>query len=693
MSTEVVTSALVRYVDWPGVAAPIALITLENGHDHTRPSTFGAAGLDSLDAALDQIEAQRPAVAAIAVTGKPFVFAVGADLSGVGSISTREQALAITRRGQQVFARFRSSATPTFAFLNGAALGGGLELALSCHYRTVSDAAGAIAFPECFLGLIPGWGGAWLLPNLIGAEAAISVIIGNPLANNRMLRPAEAAAIGIADTVLPAADFLESSMSWAAAVLAGTRTVTRPDPDRGAAWAGAVATARRQVEARLHGSAPSYTKALNLIESAAVDDIATGYAAQCEALADLLLSDELRAGLYAFDLTQKRARKPAGAPDPALARTVGTVGVVGAGLMASQLTLLFGRRLQVPVVLTDIDAGRLEAALGYVRTETEKLLARHRISELAAARLIGSVTTTTDLGEFGDADFVIEAVFEDLDVKRSVFADLEKVVGEDCVIATNTSSLSVSAMAEGLSRPQRVVGFHFFNPVAVLPLLEVARGACTDDATVATALAVAQRLRKSAVLVADAPGFLVNRLLARVIGEVVAAVDEGTPIDVADTALDPLGLPMRPFVLLALVGPAISLHVAETMHRHFPDRYAVSENLSRIVAAGKTGVYLWDEHGRPSVDPEVAALLRTGNSPSTPAQLHERVCRALADEISIMLTDGVVAAAADVDLGLILGAGWPFHDGGITPYLDRIGMSEAVTGHRFNPPGVASLPR
>jgi 3-hydroxyacyl-CoA dehydrogenase len=404
-----------------------------------------------------------------------------------------------------------------------------------------------------------------------------------------------------------------------------------------------------------------------------------GFAAEDEALADLLLSDELRAGLYAFDLTQKRARRPAGAPDKSLARPVTKVGIVGAGLMAAQIALLFVRRLKVPVVMTDLDQARVDSGVGYVYGEVDKLLGRGRISADEANRLKALVTGSVTRDGFADADFVIEAVFEELSVKRQVFAEVEAVVTPECVLATNTSSLSVTEMAAGLAHPSRVVGFHFFNPVAVLPLVEVVRGGVTDDAALATALAVGKSLKKNCVIVADRPAFVVNRLLTRFLGEITKSVDEGTPFEVAEHAADSLGLPMSPFLLLQLVGPAIALHVAETMAAAFPDRFAVSPKLRALVSSGKTSIYLPDF----SVDPEVLAALAGGSQPSTGAEVLQRALEGLAQEIRIMLDEGVVAAPEDIDLCMILGAGWPFHLGGITPYLDRTGIAMKVTGAPF----------
>lgn len=680
---EVVTKALLRLVDVPGLDRPAALITLDNGFDHKKPNTLGPGGLTSLDEAITAAQAAKPAF--VAVTGKPYIFCVGADLTGLPLLTDRAQALEIGQLGHRVFARLKDSDVPTFAFVNGAAMGGGLELALHCHYRTLSAGAAALALPEVSLGIVPGWGGTQLLPNLVGIPAATQVIIQNPLMQNKMLKPKHAAEMGLADVLLEPADFLERSLEWAAGVIRGEHTVTRPEVDR-EMWDGVLFFAKQTLDARLHGAVPSANRALELLGLAKEADFATGTAAEDEALADLVFSPELRSGLYAFDLVQRRAKRPAGAPDRDLARPVTKVGIVGAGLMASQLALLFARRLQVPVVLTDLDQARVDKGVAYVHEQIEKSVSKGRMDKGTAAKLYGLVSGSVDKSVFADADFVIEAVFEDLNVKKQVWAELEKIVKPEAVLATNTSSLSVTAMAADLEHPERVVGFHFFNPVAVLPLLEIVRGERTDDATLATAFAVGRQLKKSSVLVKDAPAFVVNRLLTRFLGTVFAAVDAGTPLEVANNALDPLGLPMRPLALLQLVGPAVAHHVGGILHAAFPDRFGVSENLKRIAEAGKP-IVVDDE-----INAEVANLLVVGDQPLTAEQVRQNALDALAQEIQLMLDEGVVAEAQDIDLCLILGAGWPFHLGGVTPYLDRSGTTERVTGKRFLPAGVASLP-
>lgn len=690
---EVVTEAKLRLVDLPHGAGRLALITLDNGKDHTKPNTFGLGGLRSLDAALDQVQAAADAgeIVAVGVTGKPFIFCVGADLTGMPKLTDRDQAHALGALGHQVFGRLGQLGVPSFAFVNGAALGGGLELALGCTYRSLSADVTTIAFPEVFLGIVPAWGGAYLLPNLVGAERAVKVIIENPLSNNRMLRAKDAYALGMFDLLLEPADFLAESLRWAARVVTGAEVVERAPVDRGDAWDTAIAAGRALADAKYHGAVPAPYRALDLMAAARTCSQQEGFAAEDDALADLLMTDELRAGLYSFDLVQRRAKRPVGAPDRSLARPVTKVGIVGAGLMASQLALLFVRRLQVPVVLTDLDQQRVDKGVGYVHAEVDKLLAKGRLSQDKANRLKALVIGSITKDSFADADVVIEAVFEDLKVKAQVFAEVEAVVRDDCVLLTNTSSLSVTEMAAGLQHPERVVGFHFFNPVALMPLLEIARAERTDDASLATAFALGRELKKSSVLVADAPAFVVNRLLTRFLGEVTAAFDEGTPFDVVDHALDPLGLPMSPFVLLQLVGPAVAFHVTETMHQAFPERFTVSDNQRRIVEAGKTTLLSWDG-ATPRIADDVAELLTFGDNPSTSEQVRTRALDALAEEARLMLDEGVVAEPQDLDLCMLLGAGWPFHLGGVTPYLDRTGTSERVTGRRFLPHGVASLP-
>ena len=690
---EVITQSLVRDVDLTpfGFKGSLALITLDNGLDHTRPNTLGPQSLLALDAAITDAAARTPA--AIAIIGKPFIFAAGADLSGLAFLNTREQAVAIGKLGHDVFRRLDEIGIPTFAFVNGLALGGGLEIALHCNYRTLATTA-FTALPEVFLGLVPGWGGATILPKLIGPERAVQVIIGNSLNNNTMMKAKDALALGVVDAVYEPADFLEKSVSFAARILNGAQKIERKDYSADPAWDAAL-SAGRATALKKYGGAEmaSPTKALELIKAAKTNSRGAGFDAEDQALADLTMSDPLRASLYAFNVIQKKRKKVEGAPKPALARKVARVGVVGAGLMASQLALLLLRNLKCPVVMTDIDQARADKGVAWVKAELTKLVEKKRMSAESAARLALLISGSADQNVFAGSDFVIEAIFEELSLKQELFKKLEKIVGPECVLATNTSSLSVQAMSEGLEHPERVVGFHFFNPVAVMPLLEIARTTHTDDATTATAVSIGKELKKTMIICKDAPGFVVNRLLTRFMGEITDAVDEGTDPQVADNAMRSIGFPMSPFELLGLVGPGVAVHVAETLHANLGPRYRISPTMQAMVKEGVKTFYLKNDDGTFSANPAALALVHKGDAPSTAEQVRLRALKALAEEARMMLDEGVVSSPAEIDLCMLMGAGWPMHLGGILPYLDREGISDSVCGQRFHAPGIASLPQ
>jgi len=430
--------------------------------------------------------------------------------------------------------------------------------------------------------------------------------------------------------------------------------------------------------------------ALSLLEAARSGIPAEGFAREDEALADLVVGDQFAASMYAFDLVQKRAKRPVGAPDKKLAKRVTKVGIIGAGLMASQFALLFLRRLQVPVILTDLDQARIDKGLAYIRAEITKLEQKGRLDGDSANRLRALVHGTTDKSEFADCDFVIEAVFEEVGVKQQVFADIEPIIAEDAIMATNTSSLSVAEIGSKLRHPERLVGFHFFNPVAVMPLIEIVKTPHSSEAALSTAFIVAKALGKNAVLTADAPGFVVNRLLAKVMGEAAHAIDVGTPLLTVEKAYAPIGLPMTPFQLIDLVGWKVAAHVQDTMAEKFPERFFSSANFHRL--AELSDVVEKDKSGKVTGwTKQAQKVLEVGKSPLTEAEILRRVQDGLAQEIKLMLDEGVVPEVEDIDLCLILGAAWPFIDGGASPYLDREGASERVFGATFHSPKIVGI--
>ena len=635
---------------------PLALLTIDNGADWRKPNTFGAEALASLSEVLGSLRTRD--WRGLVLTGKPLVFAAGADITQFPAI-TPERAREGGRAGHELFGRLRELPFPTLAAVNGAALGGGLEIALHCDVRTVASNVRHLGFPEVFLGLFPAWGGTQLTPRLVGAEAAVRLIVDNPLKQNRLIRAVEALELGLVDHVLEPVEFLDESIQLLLRRIEVGDGRREPAADLSDA-AEVVRKARARVDDVVHGQAPAPYRALDLIQGAGSWSIEEGYAAEEDALADLLPGPEAQASIYAFDVVERRIQKPAGVPD-AQPRRVEAVGIVGAGLMATQLATLFLRKLEVPVVLTDVDTGRAQSAAESIGGELADLVAKGRLNE-GKARFLGSIVTAgTGPDAYAGCDLVLEAVFEELAVKQEVFGGLEQVVAPECLLVTNTSSLSVAAMADGLTRPERVVGLHFFNPVAVLPLVEVVRTPMTSDASLATAWDVTRKLGKRGVLVRDAPAFVVNRMLTRQSTVLMQALESGSTFEETDEAALRLGLPMPPSALLAMVGPKVANHVLRTLHEAFPARFPLSPTLQALA------------------DGEFPALEARDDRP-TVGEIHERILAALADEARRILDEGVVASAAELDACLILGAGFPFFRGGITKHLDQTGLSQRVSG-------------
>ena len=638
---------------------PVALVTIDNAEDWRKPSTFGEDALRSLDEVLGRLRTRD--WRGLVLTGKPFVFAAGADIDEFDGI-TADRAREGSRVGHELFSRLRDLPFLTLAAINGAALGGGVEIALHCDYRTIASSVRHFACPEVFLGLIPGWGGTQLVPRLVGAEEAVRFVVENPLRQNRMLSGLQALEAGFADAMFEPVEFLDESLEHLLRAIEEGGGKREPNADL--ADAGEICRkARSRLDGQVHGAAPAPYRALELIEGAASWSLEDGYRAEEDALAELLPGPQAQASVYSFFLVERRAKRGVGIPEVE-PRRVGKVGIVGAGLMSRQLALLALRRLEVPVVLSDLTQEQVDEALVWIRDELAELVSRGRLEE-RKARFLGTIVSgRTDWKVFAGCDLVLEAVFEELPVKKKVFAELERVVDPACVLATNTSSLSVTAMAADLEHPERVVGMHFFNPVAILPLVELVRTAQTDDVALATAARVTGQLRKRGVLVRDAPAFVVNRLLSRTTTVLMDALEHGNTVEETDEAVLRLGLPMAPSVLLQMVGPRVANHVLHTLHEAYPERFPLFETLNNFAAGN-------DE------------IVVSEFAPKTVDEIHDAVLDDTADEARHILEEGVVAEAADIDTCLLLGAGYPFWLGGITKHLDQTGVSERVLGRQL----------
>ncbi|MFW5933797.1 MAG: 3-hydroxyacyl-CoA dehydrogenase NAD-binding domain-containing protein, partial [Actinomycetota bacterium] len=619
-------------------------------------------------------------VRGLLLTGKPYIFAVGADLNAFAGVDA-DRAREAGRHGHDAFARLQALPMTTVAAINGACMGGGLEIALHCDYRTLSTGARALAFPEVFLSILPAWGGTQLAPQLVGAKDAIETIVTNALNNNRTMSPTEAFQRGFADRFYDSATFLDDSVAFLERLLAGEETVER-DVDPAEGLDEALANARGMADGKTKGATRAPYLALELLEFAARGgDLAEGRAREQEALVELLPARQAQASVYAFELTQQRVKRQPWKPD-AQPREINKAAVIGAGLMGAQLGVLHLQRLEVPLVVKDIDDGALAGARQHIEEELDKRVAKGRLSEGKARFLKGLVTYTTSYDDVAGADWVIEAVLERMELKQRIFADLEQVVDDQAVLATNTSSLPIAEMSVGLAHPERVVGFHFFNPVAVMPLVEVIKPEGVADQAMATAFEVAKKLRKSAVQCADSPAFIVNRLMLRFNGEATRALRYGSDFKDIDRAIESLGLPMGPFILFGLVGLQVAYHTAQTLAEAFPDRFEVDENFRLMGESGLPGIYDWSAGGE--VYPEIRDnLVVEEHAPWSPEQIQRAALEGIADEARHMLDEGVVADARDIDTAMLLGAGYPFFNGGICMYLDQIGLSEELFGQPF----------
>jgi 3-hydroxyacyl-CoA dehydrogenase/enoyl-CoA hydratase/carnithine racemase len=674
-------------------AGKIAIVTMDNGQLYNVPNTWGTEALESLNKVIDIVEKDAD-VKGWLLTGKPYIFNVGADIMSVDPTVSRAQALEIGVMGHKIFKRIMDLKIPTVAAINGAVMGGGVEVGLYHDYRTISKSPGGCdhyALPECFLGLVPGWGGTQLVTKLCGPEAAIELIIMNPLNQNRMINSKKAFEMGLADKLIAPAEFFDDSIAFLERIITGEEKVDRKKVDPKVSDELYNKT-KATIASRVHSGALGPYRALDLIKGAAGWSFDEGFQKETEALADMIMSEQFQCGVYSFDLTQRRAKKlPGRPPKEVKGNKIAKIGVIGAGLMASQMALLFAQRYQCPVIMKDIKQEFVDKGLAYVREQLGKVAKKGKMTA-ADAKWMGEelITGTVTYDDFKDCDFVIEAVFEEMSIKQKVFGELEAVCKPECLFLTNTSSLDVGEMGKYLKDPSRVVGFHFFNPIAVLPLVEIIKAEKTSDVVLATAFDIAKKIKKTPVLVKNAPGFLVNRILLAWMDGIFACIDEGAGFMQVDNAVVEMGFPMSPFTLAALVGPAISLHVQETLNKQWPDRFPVSVGLKNLVAKGKKGILTFTDKGI-DVDPEIAAGWPQGNKKFTDDEIRQRVVERVAKEIDHILKEGVVASPKDVDTGVIMGAGWPFFMGGITPYLDQKGISEKITGKKFHPAGFLTI--
>ena len=673
-------------------------------------------GLDGIVAqAVD--EARNGTLRALLVeSAKPGSFIAGADvtaIAGVAETGDREIAIGAVRAGQALFNRIAALPVPTVAAIHGICLGGGTELALACDYRVCDDDDRTrIGLPEVQLGILPAWGGTTRLPRLVGLRAALGLML-----TGKAARVSKARRIGLVDRVFPRQQFRERSVKFARSLAGragsagggGGRRVARTKRRRGiSGWlldgtppgrAVVLRTARKQVLKRTRGHYPAPLKILGVARKGLGRSVAASLEMEAKAAGELVVSPQCRNLLFLFRL-REGARKGPWAGGARAAR-VERMAVIGAGQMGGGIAQVAAYN-DIAVRMKDVRHEAVAGGLAHARSIFDGAVKRRSLRPREAMRRMGLISGGLDYAGVGQADLVVEAVVERMDVKKTVLKEVEAVVGPDAVIATNTSSLSVDEMASVLERPGGFAGMHFFGPVHRMPLVEVVRGEKTDPGAIETIASLVVRMGKVPVVTRDGPGFLVNRILGLALNEAGHLLDEGCDAEALDRIWTDFGMPMGPCRLIDEVGMDIARHAGDALARAFGERMAPSASLvalgesGRLGRKGGKGFYLYEGGKKKGFDSTVYADMGQPSrrvSPD-PARACDRIVLAMVNEAARILEDGIVGSAADVDLGMVMGTGFPPFRGGLLRYADDRGLGEVLgvvegfsseVGSRFQP--------
>jgi 3-hydroxyacyl-CoA dehydrogenase/enoyl-CoA hydratase/3-hydroxybutyryl-CoA epimerase len=675
-------------------------------------NVFNRQVMADLDAALDAVAASKPPVL-IVRSGKKSGFVAGADLQEFLTIQDAGGATAVSATGQKLFDKLAALPMPTIAAISGPCLGGGLEFALACDYRLVYDKPSTqLGLPEVELGLLPGWGGTQRLPRVVGLERALRLIL-----DRKRLSAPEAFRWGLADALASTEAELRDQFAklTARAIAEGKRQrsglplrtwrqrLLESNPiGRRVIFKATERLLRRQV----WDDMPAPFEALEAIRTGIQNGVAAGLSYERGAAGRLAVSTACRNLITLFFQTEKARKLPEELRGTAPAE-VRRVGVVGAGAMGAGIAQLAAFK-GCKVVVQEVSQAALDAGLERIKGLFRKAVERRLLTEPESVERLAAIQGTLKWDGFDNVDVVVEAALEDLEAKRAVFRELEKHTRPAAVLATNTSSLPVERLQEGLTHPERIAGMHFFNPVHKMPLVEVARAPSSSQAALATLTQWAINLGKTPVIVRDSPGFVVNRILMPYLNEAVLLVSEGLAIERVDRVMKRFGMPMGPLELLDQIGLDIAAHVAQSMQPVLAGRFEANAAFEKMRAAGLLGqksgrgFYL---HGgkKVKVNTLVQDLLHihgaAGPSQALPAAAHlsegrERMVLLMVNEAALGVSEGLTTSAAAIDLAMVLGTGWAPHRGGPLRYADDRGLADIVQtlmslgarhGRRFEP--------
>jgi 3-hydroxyacyl-CoA dehydrogenase/enoyl-CoA hydratase/3-hydroxybutyryl-CoA epimerase len=652
-------------------------------------NTLGPALVGEFEQVFKSIESDREIKAAVIASGKEDSFIAGADVEQFASFKSPADAAHVSALGQELLNRLEALPVPVVAAIHGACLGGGLEVALACRYRVcTNDPKSILALPEVQLGVIPAMGGTQRLPRLVGLQSALDMVLAG-----RNVRPAKAIKMGLVDEVVHPAILIDIAVDRAMGLAEGRIKRSRRHGGPGdLLLAGnpigrsvVFKKARESVEEKTHGQYPAPLAAIEAIKTGYDRGFKSGLNVEAKLFGDLAVSDVSRQLVYLF-FARNATRKDPGVSGPApTPRDVKKLGVIGSGFMGAGIAAIAVQEGTL-VRLRDTDLTRVSAGLRAVRDVLKERLVRRQVTRLQFEDMLVLAGGTTDYSGFGSADVVIEAVFEDLDVKHAVLREVEPVIDEGAVYASNTSTIPIGSIAQVARRPERVLGMHFFSPVHKMPLLEViVTPATSADATV-TAVAYGKTLGKTVIVVNDGPGFYTTRILSAYMNEAGRLLDEGASIESVDAALVDFGFPVGPITLLDEVGIDIGGHVGRVLSESLGARMAPSESLRRVVAAGRkgrkgrSGFYLYDEKGdKGRVDPTIYGVIGRNDRRPIPAdEIAERCVLAMVNEAALCLEAKILRSPRDGDIGAVFGLGFPPFRGGPFRYIDSVGADVIV---------------
>jgi 3-hydroxyacyl-CoA dehydrogenase/enoyl-CoA hydratase/3-hydroxybutyryl-CoA epimerase len=682
------------------------LATLRFDSPDHKVNVFTRAALTELESVIQDLAKRQDIDVLILLSGKPGSFIAGADLDEISRVTDPTEAEAGSRIGHRLFSAWESLPFPTLAAIRGVCLGGGTEISLASTWRVASDSAATrIGLPEVRLGILPGWGGSTRLPRLIGiAEALDLILTGKTVAGRKALK------LGLIDALIPDARFFDHVRDFA------RERSGRPRKDHPAGTGIDIKEmlleknplgrkvlfdqARKKTLQETRGHYPAPLRAIEVVRIGIEDGPRAGFDAEARALAELATSRISKNLVHVFRMTEDAKREP-GMPGGD-AKEIRSAAVLGAGTMGGGIAQLIANETDVPVRMKDINTDALAAGMSHASGIYDRLVKRYRLTAPEARRKMALVHPTLDFTGFARTDIVVEAVVERMDVKQQVFAETAQHVPEDCVLASNTSSLSIQGIGSTTPHPERVVGMHFFNPVHKMPLVEVIAAEGSAPWAVNTVFDFTRKLGKTPVLVKDTPGFLVNRLLMFYSSEAMWLLDEGYRIEDLDRAMTDWGMPVGPMVLSDEVGIDVANKVAHILLEAFGDRMAIPAWLDRLPENKRLGVksqsgfYRYEDRERKEPDPAVYTLL--GLHPRVenpdPGLIADRMVLPMVNEAARCLEEGVVRSAAEIDLALIFGTGFPPFRGGLCRWAYQEGLGriiatlerfESAVAERFHP--------